>query len=299
MGGDKDFDDWIQSFENACIVGNHPESLDAKHRLYLEWLPLKLVMQALALYRQKTKVDYPDVKAEMRTMLTDPHEAFSWTDKPQTAFGTQVMHYQVMQLMHYPDLDRQYIIKASASLASISYILTQKYDGKEKVISYGSKRLIGLQQKWLTYDREFFALLCGIGANAHYLCHTAFLGITNHRPLLSWRKVDKKKDPTGRQTHWSIQLDCYEFEIIHKKGRIHMYPRRGDDDDDYASDDGKVFAGFSGTEDLDQLSILGMRDFDDYSAVKFNLRSSERKIMVTPRKRHFPGRGYGVCKKKG
>jgi hypothetical protein len=145
-------------------MANHPESLDAKHRLYLEWLPLKLDMQALALYRQKTKVDYPDVKAEMRTMLTDPHEAFNWTDKHQTAFGTQVMHYQVM--------DKQFIIKASASLTSISYILTQKYDGKEKVISYSSKRLSGPQQKWLTYDREFFALLCRVRANAHYLRHT-------------------------------------------------------------------------------------------------------------------------------
>jgi hypothetical protein len=77
-GGDEDFDDWIQSFENACIMAIHPESPDAKLRLYLEWLPLKLDTQALALYRQKTKVDYPDVKAEMRTMLTDPHEAFNW-----------------------------------------------------------------------------------------------------------------------------------------------------------------------------------------------------------------------------
>jgi hypothetical protein len=166
-------------------VANHPESLDAKHRLYLEWLPLKLDAQALVLYRQKTKVDYPDVKAEMRTMLTDPHEAFNWTDKHQTAFETQVMHYQVMQVIRYPDFDKQFIIKAGASLASIKYILTQKYDGKEKVISYGSKKLSGPQQKWLTYDREFFAILCGVRANAHYLRHAAFLAITNHRPILS------------------------------------------------------------------------------------------------------------------
>jgi hypothetical protein len=196
-----------------------------------------------------------------------------------------VMHYQVIQVMHYPDLDKQFIIKANASLTSISYILTQKYDGKVKVISYGSKRLSGPQQKWLTYDREFFVLLCGVRANAHYLCHAAFLAITNHRPLLSWRKVDTKKDPTGRRTHWSIQLDCYEFEIIHKKGCIHTNPCRGDDDDDYASDDGEVFAGFSGTNDLDQLSILGMRDLDDYSAVKFNLRSSERERLRSHQER--------------
>jgi hypothetical protein len=65
-GGDKDFDDWIQSFEDACIVPNHSESPEAKHRLYLEWFPLKLDTQALALDRQKTEVDYPDVKAERR-----------------------------------------------------------------------------------------------------------------------------------------------------------------------------------------------------------------------------------------
>jgi hypothetical protein len=52
--------------------------------------------------------------------------------------------------------------------------------------------------------------------------------------------------------------------------------RREDEDDVYASEDDKVFAGFSGTEDRDQLSLLGMRELDEYSAVKFNLRSSRR-----------------------
>jgi hypothetical protein len=69
-------------------VANHPESPDAKHRLYLELPPLKLDTQALALYRQKIKVDYLDVKAEMRTMLTNPQEAVNRTDKHQTAVET-------------------------------------------------------------------------------------------------------------------------------------------------------------------------------------------------------------------
>jgi hypothetical protein len=55
--GDEDFDEWIQSFEDACIVANHPDGVDAKNRLYLEWLPLKMDSQTLALYRQKTKVE--------------------------------------------------------------------------------------------------------------------------------------------------------------------------------------------------------------------------------------------------
>jgi hypothetical protein len=68
--------------------------------------------------------------------------------------------------MHYPDFEKQFIVKADASLGSIGYILTQKFDKKKRVISYGSKKLSQLQQKWSTYDRfhkgtvKIFALLC-------------------------------------------------------------------------------------------------------------------------------------------
>jgi hypothetical protein len=43
--------------------------------------------------------------------------------------------------------------------------------------------------------------------NAHYLRHAPFLAITDHRPLLSWRKMIARKDPTGRlpdgQSNWT------------------------------------------------------------------------------------------------
>jgi hypothetical protein len=111
-----------------------------------------------------------------------------------------------------------------ASLSSIGYTPTQKFDRKGKVISYGSKKLSGPQQRWSTHDRGFFALLCGVRVNAHYLRHASFLTITNHRPLLSGRRVDTRKDPTGLRTRWAIELDTYEFELVHKKGKN---PHRG------------------------------------------------------------------------
>ena len=126
--------------------------------------------------------------------------------------------------------------------------------------------------------------MCGVRANAHYLRHAPFLAITDHRPLLSWRKMDSRKDPTGRRTRWAIELDTYEFELIHKKGRIHTdadaLSRRGEeDDDDYASDDEEVFAGLSYFEDQDHIPLLGMRELDEYSAVKFNVKSSARERL--------------------
>jgi hypothetical protein len=110
--------------------------------------------------------DYTEV-ARVLTDLTHEDARWEWTDKHQTAFETLRDILTSNKVMHYPDFDRQFIVKADASLSSIGYILTQKFDGKEKVISYGSKKLSGPQQKLSTYDREFFALRCGVRVNAH------------------------------------------------------------------------------------------------------------------------------------
>ena len=89
--------------------------------------------------------------------------------------------------MNYPDFSKPFIVKSDASHSAIGYVLTQKFDGKEKVISYGSKKLSPTQRRWSTYDREFFALLCAVRANAHYLRHAPFLAVTDHRPINTYQ----------------------------------------------------------------------------------------------------------------
>ena len=82
--------------------------------------------------------------------------------------------------MSYPNFSVPFIVKTDASETAIGYVLTQRVEGDEKVISYGSKKLNQQQQNWPTYDREFFALVSGIRANAHYLRHNTFSAITDH-----------------------------------------------------------------------------------------------------------------------
>jgi hypothetical protein len=42
--------------------------------------------------------------------------------------------------------------------------------------------------------------------------------VTDHAAL-SW--LMKINDPTGRLARWFIYLQAYEFDIVHRKGRIH------------------------------------------------------------------------------
>ena len=245
-------------------------------------------------YRVYVK-SYSDI-AGCLTDLTRDDVKWRWDEKHQLAFDKLKAILVSDLIMNYPDFSKPFIVKADASLASIGYVLTQKFDGREKVISYGSKKLSRPQQNWCTYDREFFALLSAIRANSHYLRHAKFSAITDHRPLLAWRKVDAKKDPTGRRTRWAIELDNYEFELIHKKGKMHAdadaMSRRGDDDDEVAEDDDE-FCCFKGHESDEADSVaeddhlflsqeeqeaeangsflfLGMAEEDEYSAAKFN-----------------------------
>ena len=240
------------------------------------WKPPQSVKQLRAFlgltgyYRQFVK-QYSQIAGGL-TDLTKDDVKWEWAEEHQKAFETLRNILVSDLIMNYPDFSKPFIIKSDASLAAIGYVLTQKVNGKEKVISYGSKKLTRTQQRWATYDREYFGLISAIRANAHYLRRAPFVAVTDHRPLLAWKKTDTKKDPTGRRTRWAIELDNYDFELIYKKGRIHSdadaMSRRGDDDDEYAEDD-EEFAFFQEGREC-PLILLGMDGFDESSLVRLN-----------------------------
>ena len=190
-------------------------------------------------YRQYVQ-GYSEI-ANCLTDLTRNDAKWVWKDPHQKAFETLRAKLISAPIMAYPDFSLPFRVKTDASLTAIGYVLTQIVDKKERVIAYGSKKLNDQQCKWSTYDREYFAIIAAVRANAHYLRHNKFVIITDHRPLLAWRKVDSRKDPTGRRTRWALELDNYEFDLVHKKGANHSdadaMSRRGDEDDEVAEDE--------------------------------------------------------------
>ena len=223
---------------------------------------LKTFLGLTGYYRHFVR-DYSKI-AQPLTELTRDDAEWVWSADHQAAFEELKGILTSNQVMNYPDFSKPFVVKSDASLGSIGYVLVQNDDGgREKVISYGSKKLDPTQRRWSTYDREYFALLCSIRANAHYLRHAPFVAITDHRPLLAWRKTDAKKDPTGRRTRWAIELDTYDFELVYKKGRIHAdadaMSRLGGENDEVAVD-----------SDEFSFALLGMSDRDEYSVVRLN-----------------------------
>ena len=226
-------------------------------------------------YRQYVQ-GYSEI-ASCLTDLTRDDAKWIWTDQHQKAFEQLREDLMSEKVMSYPNFSLPFVVKTDASLTAIGFVLVQKVEGKERVIAYGSKKLSQQQQRWSTYDREFFALIAAVRANAHYLRHARFTAITDHRPLLAWRKVDARKDPTGRRTRWVIELENYEFDLIYKQGKIHCdadaMSRRGDDDDEIAEDEDE-FLGLRFLESWEQdpeqfFFFMGMEEENEHSMVKF------------------------------
>ena len=244
---------------------------------------LKAFLGLTGYYRQFVR-NYSEI-AGCLTDLTRDDCKWHWDQKHQVAFDTLRNILMSDLIMAYPDFSKTFTLKSDASLTAIGYILTQMVDSKEKVISYGSKKLNRTQQRWSTYDREFFALLSGIRANSHYLRHARFIVVTDHRPLLAWKKVDSQKDPTGRRTRWAIELDNYEFDLIYKKGKIHCdadaMSRRGDDDDEIAEDPDDLFrlSLLLDEHEDDNFYLLGMTEDIDQPLVQFHSERSALKRL--------------------
>ena len=225
-------------------------------------------------YRQFLK-DYSKV-AEPLTNLTSKDKEWCWGKEEQKAFESLRDALTASPIVGYPDFDKPFWIKTDASGGSVGYVLTQFHEEKERVISYGSKKLDATQRRWSTYDREFFGLLTGIRNNSHYLRIKPFIAVTDHRPLLAWRKQDSKKDVTGRHMRWIIELESYDFQLIYRQGRKHCdadaLSRRDNPDEDCATDDEQL-VGFE-VDHPEELHLLGLEDNDSESAVKYTCHSS-------------------------
>ncbi len=107
-----------------------------------------------------------------------------------------------------PDHEGEFIVDTDASNYAIGAVLSQVQDGKERVIMYGSKGLVGSQQKWCTTLRELWAIVYVVTTkSSFYLQGRNFTLHTDHSSL-RWLKSfhDKASDVLAR---WLYYLEPY------------------------------------------------------------------------------------------
>ena len=106
----------------------------------------------------------------------------------------------------------------SSGLAICSVLSQKDSRGRERVIAYASHGLSMTERQWSTYDRELWAVIWSVKHCRHYLLHSSFQILTDHKTLVGLRKVPIQIDPTGRRARWALEIDPLDWVVVYRNG---------------------------------------------------------------------------------
>jgi len=150
--------------------------------------------------------------------LTENQIKFVWDTNCQNAFQELKRVLSSSPILSFPREEGEFVLDTDASRIGIGAVLSQKQDGKEKVIGYFSRVLSKAERNYCVTRRELLAVVDSLKFFRHYLLGRKFLIRTDH---VSLKWLMSFKDLEGQLARWLERLQQYEFEIVHRKGQVH------------------------------------------------------------------------------
>lgn len=155
------------------------------------------------------------------TNLLRKRTPFKWSTDCDGAFQKVKEFLISSPVISCPDFERPFSIQTDASDYGLGAVLTQSYPDGEKVISFISRSLSTSERKFSTTEKECLAVLWAIERFRPYVEATHFTVVTDHFALL-W--LSNLKDPAGRLARWSVRLQQYDFDVVHRRGKENVVP---------------------------------------------------------------------------
>ena len=150
--------------------------------------------------------------------LTEKTCKFQWTTECKDAFTTLKSTLATAPVLAFPDANALIILDTDASDVGVGAVLAQQVEGVEKVIAFGSKVLTKSERHYCVTRRELLAVVTFLKHIHPYLLGRHFTVRTDHG-LLTWLR--NFKDPEGQLARWLERLQEFDFDIVHRPGRLH------------------------------------------------------------------------------
>lgn len=194
----------------SCIVNYPPPANITELRRFL----------GLSGYYRRLVPKYAQI-ANPLTELTKKN-SFRWTKKAQEAFEKLKSVLTTAPVLGNPDFNEQFIVQTDASDLGGAAILSQKIDGKERVIVYFSVKWDEQEIKYSATEKEALAVLKAIENFRGYIYGTQFVVITDAAALTYIKTM--KVEGQRRLSRWALTLSEYDMTIKHRAGRLSVAP---------------------------------------------------------------------------
>ncbi|CAB4403280.1 unnamed protein product [Rhizophagus irregularis] len=127
----------------------------------------------------------------------------------------RLINYPILQ---HPNFEKEFILITDASGEGLGAILEQlDENNREIVISYVSRSLINAEKNYPITELECLAVFWGVKYFHKYLFGRKFKVITDHAALKGF--MSTLKVPKGKRGRWMMELQQYDFEIVHRPGK--------------------------------------------------------------------------------
>lgn len=156
-------------------------------------------------------------KTEPLRNLLRTGEKFVWTLQQSCAFEEIKKAISETDFLGYYDPKDLCIVIADASPTGLGAVLLQQNsDGHRRIISFASKSLTEVEQKYFQTEKEALSLVWAVDKFQLYLLGKRFKLITDCKPLLFLFKERSK--PCARIERWVLRLQTYSFDVIYEPG---------------------------------------------------------------------------------
>jgi hypothetical protein len=145
--------------------------------------------------------------------------SWRWTSHEQDAFDRLKKTMTGTTVMAYFDPNKSTRVIVDASPVGLAALLTQN----NKIVSYASRALTSVEQRYSQTEREMLAVVYGVEHFHLYLFGSpSFTMVTDHQPLLGIMK--SQKPATARIDRWRLRLLPYEMKLEYAPGKDERNP---------------------------------------------------------------------------
>ena len=117
------------------------------------------------------------------------------------------------------DFSMMFKVQCDASEIAFGAVLTQDSEDGEHPIVCVSRILTSTEKNYTTTEKECLAMVWTIKKLKPYLEGYKFTVVTDHSAL---RWLCNLKGPTGWLARWALQLQQWDFDIVHRRDTLHQ-----------------------------------------------------------------------------
>ena len=176
--------------------------------------------------------DFSDI-ARPLTRLVRNKTPFIWDQDCERSFNLLKQAVTTAPVLHHFQSDLPCIIESDASDFALGAVLLQNIDGILHPIEYYSRRLTGPEINYQVYDKEMLAIVEAFRKWRPYIDGVHTTVYADHKNLEHFKDL---KTPCPRQVRWGWELQNFDFDIIHRPGKLNIradaLSRKGEHEDE-------------------------------------------------------------------